>query len=226
MATIKFIPESRQSLSAMKGVISYCLQEKKVADNATGQRMVSGISCDGENSFIEFLTTKQAYRKTNGINFYHYVQSFSPDENITPQEVHAVAREFAERAWPGHEILVATHCDADHLHSHFVINSVGFENGITTFDTQWLVYSLATMYHLSMFPTSLGIVTSALRLTFTPIWTRPANRPAQILSRVFLIIRARGKDGEVSQRRRVVPLPAYLKAKVEVFAGERLYSVH
>lgn len=129
MATIKFIPESRQSLSAMKGVISYCLQEKKVADNATDQRMVSGISCDGENSFIEFLTTKQAYRKTNGINFYHYVQSFSPDENITPQEVHAVAREFAERAWPGHEILVATHCDADHLHSHFVINSVGFENG-------------------------------------------------------------------------------------------------
>ncbi|WP_236757259.1 relaxase/mobilization nuclease domain-containing protein [Acutalibacter muris] len=75
------------------------------------------------------MTTKQAYRKTSGINFYHYVQSFSPDENITPQEVHAVAREFAERAWPGHEILVATHCDADHLHSHFVINSVGFQNG-------------------------------------------------------------------------------------------------
>ena len=129
MATVKFIQESRQSISAMKGVISYCLQEKKVADDATGQRMVSGISCDGENSFTEFLTTKQAYRKTSGINFYHYVQSFSPDENITPQEVHTVAREFAERAWPGHEILVATHCDADHLHSHFVINSVGFQNG-------------------------------------------------------------------------------------------------
>lgn len=129
MATVKFIQESRQSISAMKGVISYCLQEKKVADDATGQRMVSGIFCDGENSFTEFLTTKQAYRKTSGINFYHYVQSFSPDENITPQEVHAVAREFAERAWPGHEILVATHCDADHLHSHFVINPVSFENG-------------------------------------------------------------------------------------------------
>lgn len=129
MATVKFIQESRQSISAMKGVISYCLQEKKVVDNATGQRMVSGISCDGENAFAEFLTTKQAYRKTDGINFYHYVQSFSPEENITPQKVHAVAREFAERAWPGHEILVATHCDADHLHSHFVINSVSFEDG-------------------------------------------------------------------------------------------------
>ena len=129
MATVKFIPESRQSISAMKGVIAYCLQEKKVVDNVIGQRMVSGIVCDGENSFTEFLTTKQAYRKTSGINFYHYVQSFSPDENITPQEVHAVAREFAEQAWPGHEILVATHCNADHLYSHFVINSVSFENG-------------------------------------------------------------------------------------------------
>ncbi len=129
MATIKFIQESRQVISAMKGVISYCLQEKKVVDKATGQHMVSGISCHGENAFTEFLTTKQAYHKTDGINFYHYVQSFSPDESITPQEVHAVAREFAERAWPGHEILVTTHCDADHLHSHFVINSVGFEDG-------------------------------------------------------------------------------------------------
>lgn len=129
MATIKAIPESRQSISAMKGVIAYCLQEKKVVDNATGQRMVSGISCDGENSFTEFLMTKQAYRKTSSVNFYHYVQSFSPDENITPQEVHAVAREFAERAWPGHKILVATHSDADHLHSHFVINCVSFEDG-------------------------------------------------------------------------------------------------
>ena len=37
--------------------------------------------------------------------------------------------EFAERAWPGQEVLVATHCDANHLHSHFVINSVSFESG-------------------------------------------------------------------------------------------------
>lgn len=38
--------------------------------------------------------------------------------------------EFAEKAWQGYEVLVATHCDADHIHSHFVINSVSFENGL------------------------------------------------------------------------------------------------
>ncbi len=63
MATVKFTQESRQSICAMKGVISYCLQEKKVADDATGQHMVSGIFCDGENAFAEFLTTKTAYWK-------------------------------------------------------------------------------------------------------------------------------------------------------------------
>lgn len=129
MATITYIKETRQVVSAMKGVIAYCLQEKKVLDDATGQRMVSGIHCDGENAFVEFMATKAVYQKMDGTTFYHYVQSFSPEENITPQEVHAVAKEFAERAWPGHEILVATHCDVGHLHSHFVVNSVSFEDG-------------------------------------------------------------------------------------------------
>ena len=63
------------------------------------------------------------------MNFYQYVQSFSPEENITPQKAHEVALEFAEKAWTGYEVLVATHCDAQHIHSHFVINSVSFENG-------------------------------------------------------------------------------------------------
>ena len=129
MATVTYIKETRQTVSAMKGVIAYCLQEKKVVDDATGQRMVSGIHCDGENAFVEFMATKAVYQKTNGTTFYHYVQSFSPEESITPQEVHAIAREFAERAWPSHEILVTTHCDAGHLHSHFVVNSVSFEDG-------------------------------------------------------------------------------------------------
>lgn len=69
--------------------------------------MASGIFCDGENSFTEFMATKAAYQKMDGTTFHHYVQSFSPDENITSQEVHSVAREIAELAWPAHEILLA-----------------------------------------------------------------------------------------------------------------------
>lgn len=129
MATVNFIPESNQSISAMKAVIDYCLQQKKVADEDSGRRLVSGINCNGENAFTEFMATKTAHRKKNGMNFYHYVQSFSPNENISAEQVHKIGLEFAEKAWPGHEVLVTTHTDAEHLHNHFVINSVHYENG-------------------------------------------------------------------------------------------------
>ena len=129
MATVTYIRESKQSISAMKGVIDYCCQDKKVYDEISNQRLVIGINCDGENAFKEFMATKKSYGKTDGMNFYQYVQSFSPEENITPHKAHEVALVFAGKAWTGYEVLVATHCDAQHIHSHFVINSVSFENG-------------------------------------------------------------------------------------------------
>lgn len=129
MATVTYIRESKQSISTMKGVIDYCCQDKKVYDKISNQRLVSGVNCYGENAFKEFMATKKSYGKTDGMNFYQYVQSFSPEENITPQQAHEIAIEFAEKAWTGYEVLVATHCDAQHIHSHFVINSVSFENG-------------------------------------------------------------------------------------------------
>ena len=105
------------------------MQEYKTIDSKSKRRLVSGINCDGANAFREFMATKKIYGKDNGFFFYHYAQSFSPKEKITPQQAHEIALEFAEKVWSGHEILVATHCDREHIHSHFVINSVGFESG-------------------------------------------------------------------------------------------------
>lgn len=129
MATVSFIPESHQSISAMKAVIEYCLQQKKVADEDSGRRLVSGVNCNGENAFTEFMATKTAHHKKGGMNFYHYVQSFSPSESVTAEQVHEIGLAFAKKAWPGHEVLVTTHTDTAHLHNHFVINSVHYENG-------------------------------------------------------------------------------------------------
>ena len=129
MATVIFIKESRQNPSAMRAVINYCQQEYKTFDRRSKRQLVSGINCDGANSYHEFMATKKVYGKADGIFFYQYAQSFSPTEKLTPEQAHEISMEFAERAWPGQEILVATHCDANHLHSHFVINSVSFESG-------------------------------------------------------------------------------------------------
>ena len=114
----------------MRAVINYCMQEYKTFDNKSKRKLISGVNCDGANSFREFMATKKIYGKDNGFFFYHYAQSFSPKEKITPEQAHEIALEFAEKAWAGHEVLVTTHCDAAHIHSHFVINSVSFESGM------------------------------------------------------------------------------------------------
>ena len=130
MATVTYIKETKQHVSAMKAVMRYCQREDKTTDPKTGVRYVTGLNCNGPNSFTEFLATKTAYNKLDGINFYQYVQSFSPREKVTYEQAHAIGLEFAAKAWPGHEVQVTTHCDAEHIHSHFVINSVSFETGM------------------------------------------------------------------------------------------------
>ena len=130
MATVSYIQEHHQSPAAMKAVINYCCQDMKVFDKLSGRRLVSGVNCDGENAYKEFMTTKRAFQKSKGVFFYQYTQSFSPKEDITPEQAHEIALEFAEKAWKGHEVMVATHCNREHIHSHFIINSVDFENGL------------------------------------------------------------------------------------------------
>ena len=129
MATLNIISETKQSPSAMRGVINYCLDEKKTFDINSGRKLITGVNCIGEKAYTEFMTTKAVYHNEGGVNFYHFSHSFSPKEKITPVEAHEVAIEFVKKAWPGHEVLVCTHMDEPHLHSNIVVNSVNFENG-------------------------------------------------------------------------------------------------
>ena len=78
MATVTYIREAKQHVSAMKAVMGYCQRMDKTTDPETGHRYVTGLNCNGENAFMEFLATKTAYDKLDGINFYQYVQSFPP----------------------------------------------------------------------------------------------------------------------------------------------------
>ncbi len=129
MAILVAIRSTKQSPSAMHGLINYCLQEKKTFDINSDRNLITGVNCIPQNAYTKFMTTKAVYHQERGVNFYHFSQSFSPEEKITPEEAHEVAIEFVKKAWPGHEVLVCTHMDEPHLHSNIIVNSVNFENG-------------------------------------------------------------------------------------------------
>ena len=128
MATVTFIKYQKQSAGALRGVAGYVSQKQKT-EQEDGWQLVSGQNCTPQLAAQEFLATRQMLRKDSPVWFYHYVQSFSPDEEITGALAHQVAREFAEQAWPDSEVLIATHTDAEHIHSHFIVNAVCYESG-------------------------------------------------------------------------------------------------
>lgn len=104
----------------------YTMQDKKTLWNS--QQLVSGINCQPESVYGDFMATKRLYHKTGGVMFYHMVQSFPKGEAVDPVTAHAAALKLAEY-YEGYEVLVCTHTDREHIHSHFLINSVNFDTG-------------------------------------------------------------------------------------------------
>ena len=110
----------------MKSVMRYVSQMNKTLWD--GQQLVSGIGCQPETAFDEFLSTKLLHHKDGGVMFYHMVQSFPKGADIDPRTAHEAARKLAGY-FEGCEVLVCTHVDREHIHSHCIINSVNFETG-------------------------------------------------------------------------------------------------
>ncbi len=123
MAIIKAV----SSKSPIKTAIVYVSKEEK-----TDQKLLSGYNLTApETAYDEMQTTKEIWNKTDGRTYKHYVQSFAPDEAITPEQAHTIAKKFVECCpqFKGFEVLIATHQDREHIHTHFILNSVSFEDG-------------------------------------------------------------------------------------------------
>ena len=108
-----------QTRGCMKSVMRYVSQLSKTLWG--GQQLISGIGCQPETAFDEFLSTKLLHHKDGGVQFYHMVQSFPKGADIDPRAAHEAARRLAGY-FEGCEILVCTHTDREHIHSHCIIN--------------------------------------------------------------------------------------------------------
>lgn len=125
MAVVK-----RISSKAKVGKIEkYLKQEEK-----TEEKLISGMNCDSDNFAKQCEMTSMLYDKNqekNDRKYYHIIQSFSPKDNdkLTLEQAHKIGEKFAEKNFKGYEVLVVTHKDKEHIHNHFVVNSVSLENG-------------------------------------------------------------------------------------------------
>ena len=124
MAIVKSVKNSHSSI---KSIVNYVTKGEKTI----GKKLCSGYNCNPDTASKEMQATKKLYGKTGGRTYKHFVQSFPPNEQITPQQAHELAREFVESCplFEGFEVLYCTHVDREHIHTHFVVNSVSFADG-------------------------------------------------------------------------------------------------
>ena len=128
IAIVHFVNYKRgtQSRAAMRCVMLYVTQEKK--STWEDEPLISAINCQPQSVYDDFINTKLLYHKDSGVMFYHMVQSFPKGAAVDPRQAHEAAQRLAEY-FDGCEVLVCTHVDREHIHSHCVINSVNFETG-------------------------------------------------------------------------------------------------
>ena len=118
MATFTAIKNRGGGSGALGGVLHYVQQDEKTTWE--DRRLVSGWNCTARSVYDEMRLTKEQFHKTDGRQYYHFVQSFDQQDDLAPHEVHAMGLELAQREFPNFEVLVATHVDTGHLHNHLV----------------------------------------------------------------------------------------------------------
>lgn len=122
----------------LSDVIHYAIQQGKTAKIEVDeegvevmQQFVSGVNCHPGTAIAEMNAVKKRFGKLDGTVAYHGYQSFAPGE-ATPELAHEIGLKLAKQLWGDrYQVVVATHLDkANHLHNHFVLNTVSFVDGI------------------------------------------------------------------------------------------------
>lgn len=114
--------------------------------NTEEECYISSLNCSSHRAYKDMLLTKKEYKKEDGILGFHAFQSFKEGE-ITPDKAHLIGLKLAEEMWGDRfEVIVSTHINTNHIHNHFVINSVSFKDGKKYYDNR---ENYAKLRHLS-----------------------------------------------------------------------------
>lgn len=118
----------KTTLSDIEQVLLYAENKEKTTDRNETTMFVTGVNCNRETALAEMVRTQRKFDKQAGNIAYHAYQSFKRGE-ILPELAHKIGVELAEKMFPEHQVLVATHLNTGTYHNHFVICSVNMFTG-------------------------------------------------------------------------------------------------
>lgn len=121
---------TEKQIQALHDVMDYASDDYKTERSL----YVSGVNTTPDTAKQKMHQTKLRYGKMDGIVAFHAIQSFKPGE-VTPELAHEIGKRLVKEMWGDRfEVVIATHLNKEHLHNHFVINSVSFADGKKYYD--------------------------------------------------------------------------------------------
>ncbi|MCA5014569.1 MULTISPECIES: relaxase/mobilization nuclease domain-containing protein [unclassified Enterococcus] len=154
-ASKTLIEKQEADESHLDNIFPYVMND----DKTLSKQLVSGHGIiDVNNAANEFIATKERAEIAKGTNLifdpktkkmifdrksieagngrgkavlaHHLIQSFSPDDNLTPEQIHEIGRQTVLEFTGGeYEFVIATHVDKAHIHNHIVLNSTNIMTG-------------------------------------------------------------------------------------------------
>lgn len=113
---------------ARKGRLDVGIRYVLNGDKTNEQILTVHLNCDPGRECRQMLDTKRDVGKTDGVQYYHLIQSFRPGE-VSPELALEIAKEFAAEHLPGYEAVIGVHVDKEHIHAHTIFNSVNADTG-------------------------------------------------------------------------------------------------
>lgn len=123
-------------IHAIKTTVERSLQYITNENKTDGDVYISGIECEPKVADYQFKMTKEYYDKFYGIEGFHIIQSFKPNE-VSQKIGHEIGLKLAKKITNDRfQAVISTHVDKNHVHNHIIINSVSHVDGKKFYDSK------------------------------------------------------------------------------------------
>lgn len=169
----------------LKLVSGHGIEDVSVANEEMVMTKLAAAFKKGDDDLKELSSGKQVLA-------HHIIQSFSPEDNLTPEQVHEIGRQtMLEFTGGDYEFIIATHVDKDHLHNHVILNTT---NSSTLKKLRWQKNTLKNLRAISdKQATKYGakIIEPSMRNSYTKYsaWRRQNNYRFEIKRRLNFLLK-------------------------------------
>ena len=208
MAIVKTISPKIKTQVHLSEALAYITKDEKVSDcyyhNSVNDTDIEAVA-------EEFQSTRIMLRQDKGIIASHICQSFSPEDKITPEIAHAIGKQMIERCFPDYQVVLATHKDREHIHNHFIINSVNLIDGKKFYENKSTLKMIRKVSDELCYRYNLSVIEKENAAKYSPL--DQATRNAAMQGRSWKFNLVRDLDAALESCKNKIEFIVFLKIK-------------